>query len=76
MNDARILKTMKRLPPTQNALLQHSKRVLDIRLEYGAPVNTVNRIGLLQKVGAGHLMRTVNRGFQCGTGKMDKENVK
>ena len=42
-----------------------TQRELDIRVENGAPVNTVNmqNIGLLQKVGAGHLMRTVNPGF-------------
>ena len=40
---------------------------LHIRLEYGAPVNIVNNMHLLQKVGAGHLMKTANRGFRCGT---------
>ena len=49
-------KAMGRLPPTQNTLLQYS---IAIRLEYGTQVR-----GLL---GAGHLMRTVNHGFQYGT---------
>ena len=35
--------------------------------QYGAPVSRVNRIGLLQMVGAGHLVRTVNHEFQYGT---------
>ena len=35
--------------------------------QYCAPVSRVNRIGLLQMVGAGHLVRTVNHEFQYGT---------
>lgn len=41
--------------PTQ---LQHSKNIGE-QSEHNAPV--------LQKVEAGHLMITANRGFQCGT---------
>ena len=59
-------KPMERLPPTQDALLQHSKRVAyqagiwctSEHSEQHAPT---------PKLGAGHLMRTANHGFRCGT---------
>ena len=56
-------KIMERLPPTQDALLQHTKR----GLVFGALVNIVSNVHLLQKVEAGLLMRRTNHGFLFGT---------
>ena len=40
---------------------------LHIRQEYDAPVSRLNNMHILQKVGAGLLMRTAIHGFLCGT---------
>jgi hypothetical protein len=54
---------MERLPPTQDALLQHSRRVA-----YQAGIwCTSEQNEQHTKDGDGHLMMTANRGFQCGT---------
>ena len=45
--------------PTQNALLQHSKRV--------AYQQYCEQSGQNRPTPDGHLMRTVKHGFQCGT---------
>ena len=50
---------MGKLPPTQNALLQHSKRVA---YQQYCEQSEQNR-----PTPDGHLMRTVKHGFQCGT---------
>ena len=53
------LQAMGRLPPTQNALLQHSKRAA---YQQYCEQSEQNRL-----TSDGHLMRTVKHGFQCGT---------
>ena len=59
-------KTMEILPPAQDARIQYTKRV-GTRLVFGAPVNIVSNVHLLQKVGAGLLMRRTNHGLLFGT---------
>ena len=59
-------KTMERLPPTQDALLQHTKRVAYQAGVWCTSEHSEQRVPL-QKVGARLLMRKTNHGFLFGT---------
>ena len=56
-------RTMETIPPTQNALLQHTERAA---YQFGLLAIILIWTHLVQKVMVGHLIKLVIHGYQCG----------